>query len=588
MVKRTAVRPIIHSTCQVGSLYDALRLFSTRQMSLELMYREMLQLCIDRKARKQGCEVHGQLISGGFASDLTLNGKLIVFYGQMGDMVNARQVFDMMPERNIVSWTALLSGFSSNGFFEDALAVFSEMHHSGVKANQFAYGSALKACTRLVCLGNGKQIQGCIQKSRFIGNLFVQSALVDLHSRCGDLDDARYIFETMSKRDLVCWNCMIGGYAVQGFTHDSFQMFQSMLREGLSPDCFTLGSLLGACKQGGNVVKVCKLHAFMLKLGFQSHDLLSGLLVDAYAKCGSIKGADRVFNSMQHKDVLSCTAMICGYAREANFSIDTLDLFSRMYQSGMAMDAVLLCSMLSVCANIVSLSLGRQIHTVVLKRQPGYDVALGNALIDMYAKCGELGDANRAFDEVEGKNVVSWSSLIGGYAKHGYGHEAITMYKLMEHEGVRPNGITFLSLLFACSHGGLINDGLDCFTSMISKYEIAPREKHYSCMIDLFARGGWLEEALHLIHKMNINPNASLWGAILGACSIHGNISLGEVAAQHLFHLDPESSSYYAVLASLYAKVGLWGKAWITHRQLEKQNLKKNPGCSYFPIKSIP
>ncbi|GMH24911.1 hypothetical protein Nepgr_026754 [Nepenthes gracilis] len=582
MRKGAALKSVLHSICHAGMSDNALKLTFTDQIPLDpLIYSEFLQLSMDRNAQKQGRLIHGRLILNGLDLDLTLNNKLIMFYAKTGDMANARKVFEIMPKRNVVSWTGLLSGYSQNELFEDALIVFYEMHHSGGKANQFTYSSALRACTKLICLRSGKQIQGCLQKSRFIWNLFVQSALVDFHSKLGAVEDARYIFEKMSERDLVCWNCMIGGYAVQGFINDSFRMFQSMLREGMLPDYITSVSLLSACNQGLHLLKVCQLHAFMVQIGLECYDCLSGLLIDAYAKCGSIKSSYHVFKSMPQKDVMSCTAMINGYACEPNHCRDALNLFFKIHQSGMLMDDVLLCSMLNICANIVSLSLGKQIHALVLKNQPQCDVAIGNSLIDMYAKCGELEEANHAFDMVEEKNVISWSSLIGGYAKHGYGCKAFAIYKRMEHEGLKPNEITFLSLLFACSHNGLISNGWDFFISMISKYNIAPRGKHYSCMIDLFARGGQLEEALCLTHKMNIEPNASLWSAILGACNIYGNLSVGKVAASRLFQLDPANSANYVVLSSLYAAVGLWDDAWTTRGQMEKKCLKKDPGCSF-------
>lgn len=196
------------------------------------MYSKILQLCIDTKAKKPGLLIHRHLLSNGFPSNLHLDTKFIVFYSKFGDMDNARKVFDKMPERSVVSWTALLSGYSQNGDSKEALVVFSAMQRAGVKANQFTYGSALRACTSLLCLVSGKQIHGCIQKGRFCENLFLQSALVDFHSKCGRMEDACYVFEVMSERDLVSWNAMIGGYAVQGFAKDAFLMFRSMLREG--------------------------------------------------------------------------------------------------------------------------------------------------------------------------------------------------------------------------------------------------------------------------------------------------------------------------------------------------------------------
>ena len=224
----------IQSACNLGRLAEALKLLSSNPTRLDpSLYLKILQLCIDKKAKKQGHLIHNHLITNGFGSDLHLNTKLIIFYVKVGDVMAARNVFDGMPERSVVSWTAMVSGYSQNGRFEKAFVLFSDMRHCGVKANQFTYGSALRACTSLRCLDMGIQVQGCIQKGRFVENLFVKSALVDFHSKCGKMEDASYLFGTMMERDVVSWNAMIGGYAVQGFADDSFCMFRSMLRGGI-------------------------------------------------------------------------------------------------------------------------------------------------------------------------------------------------------------------------------------------------------------------------------------------------------------------------------------------------------------------
>ncbi|KAK9290459.1 hypothetical protein L1049_008629 [Liquidambar formosana] len=567
----------------MGRLDHALKLTFSNPTHLDSsLYSKILQLCIDTKAQKEGHLIHNQLITYGFASNLYLNTKLIIFYVKLGDVVSARKVFDRMPDRSVVSWTAMVSGYSQNGLSDKALMVFSAMHRAGVKANQFTYGSALRACTRMGCLERGLQIQGCIQKGRFFVNLFVQSALVDLHSKCGEMGDAFYLFEMIPERDVVSWNAMIGGYAAQGFADDSFRMFRSMLREGMVPDFFTLGNVLRAASGGSNIIKVNQIHGIITQLGFGSYDVVAGSLIDAYAKCGSMRSANRLYSCMLQKDIVSCTALITGYAREGNCSRDALNLFIDIHRLHMGMDDVIFCSMFNICANIASISFGKQIHALAIKYQTYYDVAMGNALIDMYAKSGEIEDANLAFDEMEERNVISWTSLITGYAKHGYAHKAFALYQMMERKGFKPNDVTFLSLLFACSHAGLTCEGWECFNSMVNKYNIMPRAEHYSCMVDLFARGGQLEEAYDLICKMNIKPHASLWGAILGACSIYGNTSLGEVAAKHLFSLNPENPVNYIALSSIYSAAGLWDDALKTRKLMEERNLKKNPGYSFY------
>lgn len=347
------------------------------------------------------------------------------------------------------------------------------------------------------------------------------------------------------------------------------------------PDHFTFGSVLKASDAANGIIKVCQIHGLIVQLGYGSHVALTGSLIDAYVKCDSLVSAYSLYANMPRKDIISCTALMTGYAHDSNYGMEALDLFKEMQQIQM-IDDVILCTMLNICANMASLSMGKQIHALALKYKPSYDVAMGNALIDMYAKSGEIKDANRAFDEMEDKNVISWTSLITGYGNHGYAHEAIALFRKMEYEGLKPNDITFLSLLFACSHCGFTHEGWDCFNNMISKYNILPRAEHFSCMVDLLARGGQLEEACSMISKMNIKPNTSLWGAILWACSIYGNMSLGKEAASHVFNMDPDNSVNYVVLADMYAAAGAWNCAQEMRKLMGEMGLKKVPGSSFI------
>ncbi|KAK6115786.1 hypothetical protein DH2020_008055 [Rehmannia glutinosa] len=557
---------LIDSLCHSRKLGEAVRL--TLSHTLEphkySIYLKILQLCTDLMSRKSGHFIHSRIIADGFLANTCLNTRLIIFYSKIGEIENARKVFDRMSGRSVVTWTALISGYSHNADYEEALRVFSTMHGEGVKANQFTYGSALSACTRLLCLERGKQIQGYVQKRRFVDNLFVQSALVDLHSKCGKMEDACRVFESMETRDLVSWNAMIGGYVAQGLSKNAVLVFRWMLREGLLPDIFTFGSVLRATVGNDKLAKVNIVHGYILQFGFGSHKFLNGSLIDAYVKCGNMDSAIQVYNNMQNKDVVSCTALIKGYACEGSNCTAALQLFNEV-QRNMAIDGMLLCSMFNICAKTASLSLGRQLHANALKYQNQHDVATGNALIDMYSKSGVIEDAKRVFDEMEEKNVISWTSLIAGYGKHGYGQEAVALYLSMQDEGLKPNDVTFLSLLFACSHNGLTREGWECFRNMVSKHDISPRAEHYTCLVDLLARR---------------DVDASVLGAILGACSTYGDMNLGEIVARRLFSLEPENPANYVVLSGIYAAAGLWNSARETRMLVGKKTSSKYPGYS--------
>ncbi|XP_020254231.1 pentatricopeptide repeat-containing protein At3g20730-like [Asparagus officinalis] len=665
---------MIRSLCKLGRLKEALQSLysnptssssSSNSATAAAAYSSVLQLCIDSNAKQEGLSLQTHLTAIGYSPDLHLSTKFIIFHSKVtADLASARKMFDSMPQRSIVSWTAMISGYAQNGYSEDALHLFSLMRCcSGFSPNQFTFGAALSACARVGAFRIGQKIQGCIEKSRFFRDIFVQSALLDLHLKCGSLEDARCLFQRMEMRDAISWNLVIGGHAVRGLGDDALGLFCSMLRDGNShyvfltfflslicdaacldrqsdnliekldgynhvitfmsaylqfnivymmfiehyklhsstfvsvlnlcnpflytisgflPDHFTFASALKAYSCTKTLSNVNQTHTFVIKSGYENHNVVTGSLIDAYAKCGRIDKAKIVYDSMLKHDLISCTALINSYSSERFSYREALNLFREINRTCMVLDDVILCSMINLCANVTSLSLGRQIHACALKKQPLLDVAFGNSLIDMYAKTGELEDAHQAFDEMKDKNVISWTSLITSYGKHGYGEGAITLFLKMEESGVRPNDVTFLSLLFACSHSGLITKGINFLSLMVSKYHIRPRVEHYSCVTDLLARGGLLEEAYDFACNMDAMPNLSLWGSLLGSCSIYGNTSLGRIAASNLFQLDPERSVSYVVLANIYAAAGLWEDAKKIRKFIEERSVKKIVGCSFI------
>ncbi|XP_072955030.1 pentatricopeptide repeat-containing protein At3g20730 [Typha angustifolia] len=571
----------ILALCKLGRLREALQSLRTDSApSPSSTYSTILQLCIDYGMEEHGRSLHDHLLALRYQLDLHLSTKFVIFYSKAGDVSTARRIFDEMPRRTLVSWTAMISGYSQNGYPEEALKMFSLMHLSGFKANQFTYGSILRACTGVGCIKSGDQIHGCVVKSRFAEDLFVQSALMDMHLKCGSFEDAWCLFRRMERRDVVSWNSLIGGCAIRGLGNDAFGLFCLMLKEGPPPDHFTFASILRACGTSKALVHVDLVLAFILKLGYGAESVVAGSLIDAYAKCRSMRNASMLYYSMREPDLISSTALINGYSMERDCSKKAMELFCTINRTNMRIDNVILCSVLNKCANVASLNLGRQIHARTFKNQSNYDVAVGNALIDMYGKSGELQDAHHAFDEMPNKNVISWTSLITAYGKHGVGDSAVTLFVRMEDDGVKPNDVTFLSLLAACSHSGLTNKGMEYLNSMVSRYGIHPRAEHYSCVVDLLARGGMLEEAYKLVCKMDVQTNTSLWGAMLGACRTYGYDSLGKVAAGHLFSLDPGRSVNYIVLANIYAAAGFWDEAWKIRTLMIQNSTKKDAGYS--------
>ncbi|KQJ84764.1 hypothetical protein BRADI_5g22640v3 [Brachypodium distachyon] len=527
-------------------------------------YYSLLQSCMS--CFRRGRSVHHQIIASAAPPDLHMSTKLVIFYAKHGDVAAARKVFDGMPHRSVVSWTAMVSGYSRNGQTREALDLFTLMLASGVRPNQFTYGSVASACAGAGCVRSGEQVHACVAKGRFVGDVFVQSALMDMHLRCGSVVDAMQLFAEMERKDVVAWNALLRGLVERAQYGDALGLLPSMLRGAMLPDHFTFGSALKACGAVSVLANVELIHTCIIKLGYWGEKVVIGSIIDAYAKCRGLSSARLIYDSICEPDLVSSTALISGYSMDRNHSEDAMELFCKIHRKGLRIDGVLLSSLLGLCANVASLRFGTQIHAYMCKRQPMTDVALDNAVVDMYAKAGEFADARRAFDEMPYRNVVSWTSLITACGKNGFGEDAVSLFDRMVEDGVKPNDVTFLSLLSACGHSGLTSKGMEYFTSMMSKYGIDPRAEHYSSAIDLLARGGQLKDAWKLVQNIDIEPNSSMFGAMLGACKTHGSMPLGETAAKNLFTIAPESSVHYAVLANMYAESSLWEDAQRTRK----------------------
>lgn len=433
----------------------------------------------------------------------------------------------------------------------------------------------------------------------------------------GDLSYALQVFETLPHPDVFVYNTIMKGHLQWQFTRDCILFYSRMLFESATPNRFTFPLVIRACSADNAVEEGRQVHAHVFKYGFGADGFSQNNLIHMYVNFHSLEEARTVFDKMPLRNVVSWTTLITGYSQcglvdeafevfelmgernsvswnamiacyvQSNRFHEAFALFHRMRAEKWELNKYLAASMLVACTGLGALEQGKWIHGCIKKSGIELDSKLATTIIDMYCKCGCLEKAFEVFNELPHKGISSWNCMIGGLAMHGKGEAAIELFKEMQREVVAPDNITFVNLLSACAHSGLVEEGRHYFHSMVEVHGIEPRSEHFGCTVDLLGRAGMLEEAKKLINEMPMRPDASVLGALLGACKIHGNIELGEKIGKRVIELEPNNSGRYVLLANLYAKAGRWEDVGKTRKLMSDRGVKKAPGFSMIEMEGV-
>ncbi|XP_041028189.1 putative pentatricopeptide repeat-containing protein At2g01510 [Juglans microcarpa x Juglans regia] len=544
----------------------------------------VIQTYAQSRQFNKGKQLHAQLICAGYPLNTFLTNHLLNMYSKCGELDLALKLFDTMPHRNMVSWTAMITGFSQNKRFTEALETFCLMRNACESPTQFAFSSVVRAGAALGWIEFGRQMHCLSLKCSFSYELFVGSNLADMYSKCGSMVEACKVFEEMPCKDEVSWTAMIDGYAKNGDFEEALLAYKRMINDGLVIDQHVLCSTLNAC----GALKACKfgkaLHSSVVKLGLELDTAVGNALTNVYLKVGDMENALNVFGTEpEGRNIVSYTSFINGYV-EANQIEKAFDVFSDLRMHEIEPNEYTFSSLIKACANQAALEQGMQLHAQVFKFNMDSEPYVSSILVDMYGKCGLLDDSIRVFEEIGDPTEIAWNSLVSVFAQHGLGKDAIETFDRMIQNGLKPNGITFVSLLTACSHAGLADEGLKYFHSMEKIYGVVPREEHYSCVIDLLGRSGKLKEAEEFINNMPIEPNAFGWCSFLGACRTYGDKERGKLAAEKLMKLEPENSGAHVLLSNIYAKQRQWEDVRSLRIMMRDDNVKKLPGYSWVDV----
>lgn len=544
----------------------------------------VLNACLGAQDLLSGRVVHAILRRLGYDSDVFTGNALVDMYAKLGDIVAACLAFEEMVQPDVVAWNTFISGCVHHGHNLKALELLRKMKSSKIKPNIFTLPSCLKACADMEMLGLGEQINADAIKMGIDSDLFIGVGLVDMYSKCDSKKNAKKAFEFIQKHDLVSWNALISGYSHNGHDDEALSFFSRMRMEGFNFNRTTLCSVLKSSASLQAPMASKQTHALSLKSGLLADKYVANGLIDAYGKCNQIEEAGRLFEDCPFGDVVSYTSMLTAYLQSGQGE-EALKLFLGMLEKRLKPDGFVYSSAFNVCASLSAYEPGKQIHCHVVKLGFIEDRFVGNALVYMYAKCGSVEDAGLAFSEISDRGVVSWSAMIGGLAQHGHGKEALEQFGQMLKEGLAPNHITLTSVLCACNHAGLVAEAKQYFDSMKERFGIEHTHEHYACMIDLLGRAGRLDEAMHLVNTMPFEPNAAVWGALLAASRVHGNIEIGTRAAEMLFKHEPEKSGTLVLLANMYASAGRWENVSEVRQLMKGHRLKKEPATSWIELR---
>lgn len=580
------------------------------------VFPSVLKSCTLIKDLRFGESVHGCIVRFGMDCDLYTCNALMNMYAKLEALAetgeqrfSAPKLFDGMPQRNQVSkfGSDLGSSVELSGRTV-SLEVKSEgrMLLSDGNAKREVGGGDTLYSSQSNKLSNKLQVQVMgidrnvnlissreatpqIDAYREVDDKFngnVNKVFMHKEDQRGTkVDSVRKVFDLMPKRDIVSWNTVIAGNAQNGMCEEALAMVKDMGNANLKPDSFTLSSVLPVFAEYVDVIKGKEIHGYAIRHGFDADVFVGSSLIDMYANCNRIKDSLRVFNLLPKRDAISWNSIIAGCVQNSMFD-EGLIFFRQMLMGKIKPVPVSFSSTIPACAHLTTLHLGKQLHGYIIRGGFEDNVFVASSLVDMYAKCGNIRIARWIFDKMEQHDMVSWTAMIMGYALHGHAPDAFSSFEQMEGEAVKPNYVSFMAVLTACSHAGLVDKAWKYFNSMTKKYDIAPGIEHYAAVADVLGRAGRLEEAYQFISSMHMEPTGSVWLTLLAACRVHKNVELAEKVAEKIFTVDPENMGAYVLLSNVYSAAKRWKDAVKVRTCMRDKGLKKKPACSWVEVKN--
>ncbi|CAM8991267.1 unnamed protein product [Rhodiola kirilowii] len=546
------------------------------------IYASVFRACAALSAVRLGSQFQGHSLKTNFGTDVIVGTATLDMYAKCDNLSAASKLFNQLPHRSLQSYNAIIVSHARNSQGHEAMKLFLNLRRTALRFDDITLSGAFRACADIKGLLEGIQLHGLAFKSTFASNVCVANAIVDMYGKCGAISEAQHVFDDMVQRDAVSWNSIIASHEQNDLAEQTLILFVLMLRSSMEPDEFTYGSVLKAC--AGAQVGL-EIHNRIVKAGMGFDSFVGSALVDMYSRGGKLEDAQKLYDRIEGETIMASNAIISGFSSNKQ-SEDAQQFFSKLLEMGVKPDNFTYATVLDTCANLATGELGKQIHAQIIKQEMQADAYIASTLVDMYSKCGNMHDSQMLFEKAPKRDLVTWNAMICGYAHHGPAEMALEIFERMKLEIVRPNHTTFISILRACAHMGLVDKGFHYFILMSGEYNLDPQMEHYACMVDIMGRCGQVTEAYKFVKEMPFAADDVIWRTLLSICKMHTNIEVAEMAVESLLQLDPEDSSAYILLSNIYADAGMWKEVTKIRRSMRYKKLKKEPGCSWIEVKN--
>ncbi|XP_011018101.1 PREDICTED: putative pentatricopeptide repeat-containing protein At1g69350, mitochondrial [Populus euphratica] len=564
---------------EANEALEMFRLLVNERVKLDwVIMLSVTEACSKLGILKLAKSIHGYIVRRRVDTCEALDNSLIEMYSSCDDLYSAERIFVNMASKTLISWTSMIYCYNRSGWFKEAFEIFVKMLELKVEPNVITIMGVLKSCYGLSWLREGKLIHCyALKKGMTFQDDCLGPVLIELYAGCGKLGYCEKVLHAIGERNVVSWNTLLSINARQGLFEEALVLFVQMQKRGLMLDFFSLSSAISACGNVGSLQLGRQIHGYAIKRCILG-EYVKNALIGMYSRCGFSDSAHMIFNDIKQNSSVAWNSIISGFVQSGN-SIEAIHLVDQMYRNCLKITDVVFLSAIQACADMVCLEKGKWLHHKLIMYGVEKDLYIETALTDMYAKCGDLRTAEGVFHSMSEKSVVSWSAMISGYGMHGRLDSAITFFNQMVELGIKPNHITFMNILSACSHSGSVEQGKFYF-DLMRDFGVEPNSEHFACMVDLLSRAGDVNGAYKIINSMPFPADASVLGNLLNGCRIHQRMDMIPGIEKDLLKIRTSDTGHYSLLSNIYAEIGNWAAREKTRGIMERSGYKKVPGYS--------